>query len=297
MARFKDAQTILAAAETWKQRCLIGGQSLFIEEPRWTRGNFEELRRLYVERPIETSESFQVKLKRQLDPGPKDLSCLWAEMEWVFRLIAEPSSMRPESKRKRIREIWSWSGEALPQGHELLAGSVLGAGVSSFDPLLWDEYCFFVVAMLDWFSLDGDRREFLSRHPWEFASWLDSTEFAKSSIFRHALLFLIFPDDFESIVSGRRKKQTASRLGQYGTKDGVPTDKALLDIRRRLERESDDQEVRLDRSPYNEFVSKPRAEVWFGDRFGEQNCWHMNMNVDGETMWPGVAEDGVASIG
>ena len=297
MARFKDAQTILAAAETWKQRCLIGGQSLFTEEPWWTRGSFEELRRLYVERPIETSESFQVKLKRQLDPGPKELSCLWAEMEWVFRLIAEPSSMRPESKRKRIREIWSWSGEDLPQGHQLLAGSVLGAGVSGFHPSLWDDYCFFVVAMLDWFSLDGDRREFLSQHPWEFASWLDSTEFAKSSIFRHAILFLIFPDDFESIVSGRRKKKTASRLGQYGTKDGVPTDKALLEVRRRLEAESGGQEVRFDQSPYSEFLDNEEAEPWFRNRFGEKNCWQMNLNVDGETMWPGVAEDGVASIG
>ncbi|MDE0127580.1 MAG: AAA family ATPase [Bryobacterales bacterium] len=301
MARFKDAQTILAAAETWKRRCLIGGQSLFTEEPWWTRRNFEELRRLYVDRPIETSETFLVKLKRQLDPGPKDLSCLWAEMEWVYRLIAQPSSMLPETKRKRIREIWSWSGREFPGDHKLLADNVLGSGVAhpgtSFHTRGWEEYRFFVAAMLEWFSLDGDRRRSLSQGPWEFASWLDSTQFAKGRMFRHALLFLIFPESFESIVSSKTKKDTAWHFGHYDAKDGGPTDEALLDIRIRLERESGDQEVRFDQPPYNEFVSQKKAEVWFRDRFGQKNCWQMNMNVVGEYMWPSVAEDGVASIG
>ena len=301
MARFKDAHTILAAAETWKRRCLIDGQSLFTEESWWTRKRFAELQRLYVERPIETSETFLEKLKRQLDPGPEDLSCLWAEMAWAYLLIAQSSSTRPETKRERIREIWSWSGREFPETHELLADKVLGSGVvypgTGFHTRGWEEYRFFVVAMLSWFSLDGDRREFLLQRPWEFASWLDSTEFAKGRVFRHALLFLIFPDNFESLVSTTAKKNAVWSLGGDTDKDGVPTDKALFDIRRRLERESDDQEVRFDHSPYDEFVSNSKAKVWFQDQFGEQTCWHMNMNVDGEKMWPGVAEDGVASIG
>ena len=114
MARFNDAQTILTAAEEWKRRCLIDGKSLFTEQSLWTRENFERLRQLYVESPIETAEPFLTKLKRQLDPGPKEVKCLWAEMVWVYRLIAHPSSMLPDTKRDRIQEIWSWSGEDFP---------------------------------------------------------------------------------------------------------------------------------------------------------------------------------------
>ena len=301
MARFKDAQPILAAAEHWKDRCLLGEGSLFTEWSLWTHENFEELRRLYVEQLDDTSgDSFRIKLERQLLPGPKEVKCLWAEMTWLYVLIVSRRAMALGTKLERIREIWGWSGEDLPGDHALLGDDVLGAGVvnvgAAYHQLGWKGYRFFVVAMLDWFSLDADRRHVLSRDPWEFAAWLDSTKFADNSVFRHALLFLIFPDRFEPIVSTTHKKKII-RLGARDAADPVAVDQAILEIRRRLEAASKDPEVHFYRSPFVEFWDGEKADSWFRERFGDRSWWLMNMNVSGERMWPGVVEDGIASIG
>ena len=301
MARFKDAQPILAAAEHWKDRCLLGKGSVFTERSLWTRENFEELRRLYVEHLDDTSaDSFQTKLERQLRPGPREVKWLWAEMTWLYYLIVNRQALAPGTKVQRIREIWSWSGEYISGEHDLLGNNVLGAGVinvgRAYHQFAWKEYRFLVVAMIDWFALDSDRRHVLSQKPWEFASWLDSTEFADNSILRHALLFLIFPDMFEPIVSSGHKKKII-RLGARDAADQVAADQAILEIRRRLEAVSDDPEVHFYRSPYVEFWDEQKAGSWFRERFGEGSWWLMNMNVSGETMWPGVVKDGIASIG
>ena len=301
MARFKDAQRILAAAEHWKDRCLLGEGSVFTDRPLWTRENFEDLRRLYVEHLDDTSrDSFRIKLERQLRPGPKEVKCLWAEMTWLYYLIAIRRAMAPGTKLQRIREIWGWSGEDLPGEHDLLKDDVLGAGVvnvgAAYHRLGWKEYRFFVVAMLDWFSLDADRRHVLSGDPWEFASWLDSTEFAENSSFRHALLFLIFPDRFEPIVSSSHKKKII-RLGARDAADPVAVDKAILEIRQSLEAASNDPEVHFYHPPYVEFWDDEQADSWFRERFDARSWWLMNMNVSGERMWPGVIEDGIMSIG
>ena len=103
MARFKSAEPILAAAEHWKDQCLLGERSLFSDGHLWTRSNFQELQRAYVENlDDESGDSFLEKLERQLQPASPDAKCLWAEMTWVYHLIQDPGSMSRESKRQRI---------------------------------------------------------------------------------------------------------------------------------------------------------------------------------------------------
>ena len=196
MARFKDAELILRAAEHWKTQCLLDQKSLFTQRSLWTRENFEEFRQFYVDRPLVGQESFLWKLEQQLAPGSKRIACLWAEMDWLYRLIVSRAAQGPEKKRDSIRHIWQWSGEDFPEKHDLLSDQVLGAGVlrpgRAFYSLAWKEYHFFGLAMQDWFS-QNLARSGLANEPWEFASWLDSTEAAGDRAFRHALLFLLFP--------------------------------------------------------------------------------------------------------
>lgn len=66
LPRFKDAEPILAAADRWKQRCLLGEGSILTNRSLWTLANFQELQRLYVEKlDDESADSFVVKLGRQ----------------------------------------------------------------------------------------------------------------------------------------------------------------------------------------------------------------------------------------
>lgn len=265
LTRFEAAETILAAADHWKQRCLLGEGSVITNRSLWTLADFQELQALYVETlDDESSDSFVVKLGRQLASGSADAKCLWAEMTWVYRLIQGQWSMTAESKRSRIRDIWNWSGRDFPEDHELLSDAVLGAGVvhpgTAYNTLAWMEFRFFVVAMLRWFSLKRDQRESLLGSTWDFASWLDETEFAKGRMFRHALLFLLFPKALEPIVSNNGKRRIVSRLHQgdrVEPSDAVAVDQALLAIRQRLEKEYPDEEVHFYLSPIKELWQGP----------------------------------------
>ena len=260
MARFKAAEPILAAAEHWKQRCLLSEDSLFTNRSLWNRSNFDELQALFVENLDDlSSDSFVVKLERQLASGSSDAKCLWAEMTWVYRLIQLPQSMGPAKKRGRISEIWKWSKRDFPEGHELLDDAVLGAGVvnpgTAYNTLAWREFRFFVVAMVEWSSLGRNERESLLGRAWDFASWLDATEFATGRMFRHALLFLLFPDEFEPIVSNQGKRRIVSKLhhgDRLDTSNQVELDQALLAIRQRLEDEYPDEKVHFYLSPIKE---------------------------------------------
>ena len=245
MARFKDAEPILAATKRWKNRCLLGGRSVFTDRSLWTRSNFEELRSVYVEHLDDLSkDSFQTKLERQLKPASRDAKCLWAEMTWVYRLIQASGSMGSSRKRATITQVWEWSGRDFPEDHELMSDAVLGAGVvnpsTAYNTLAWAEFRFFVVAMLDWCSLEPNEREALLDDPWGFASWLDRTKHATNRMFRHAMVFLLFPDEFQDIVSTSGKRKIVSRLHQgerIDTSNPVEIDRALLAIRQRLEEE------------------------------------------------------------
>ena len=262
MSRFKKAEPILAAAEYWKRRCLLDEKSLFTEQSLWTREGFDELHALYVERAKDglSALSYLSELEDKLKPGSPDASCLWAEMTWVYHLIQSSASMKVATKRARIREIWDWSGRGFPADHDLLIDAVLGAGVANtgraYNTHMWREFRFFADAMLQWFSLEIGKRESLLHLPWDCASWLDEREFVENRMFRHVLLFLLFPDEFEPIASGKERSEIVVALGSGNglePADEVAIDKELLAIRQRLEREyPNESELHFYLSPIKE---------------------------------------------
>ncbi len=303
MSRLKHTETILVAAEEWRQRCLLEEGSLFSERSLWTRTNFEELRVLFVDHLDDDSDrSFVEKLKEQLKPGSPNAKCLWAEMAWVYLLIANRQSRKPANKRKLIVDIWNWSGRDFQDAHPLLDDTVLGAGVVHVGQRYnqgWMEYRFFVTSMLAWFSLEPEvRSEYLER-PWECASWLDSTEFAEGSMFRHALLFLLFPDEFESIISGTAKKEIVKYLHDnagVGTGDLVYVDRAILEIRKRIQREYEDGFHFYER-PVSELWQPKEAAGWCRERFSDARVWLMNVGAGRPNLWSTWLERGIATIG
>ncbi len=319
MSRLKKAATILKAAETWKKRCLLGQGSLFTEESLWTRERFGELKRLYVDVLDDDAPapgSFREKLKVQLEDGSPDAKMLWAEMTWVYLLIAGAGAIGPNTKRERIREVWDWSGTGFPENHDLLQDLVLGAGVinpgTAYHTHAWREYRFFVVAMLDWFSLTVERQSVLNE-PWDFARWLDGREYAENRGFRHVLLFLLFPDEFEPITSSQHKRQIVHEFRRFVDLDGdqdsdpVAVDQALVKTRDYLQREYrrrgilDDAgapaEVHFYDPPVVELWQREKATEWVERRFGNRAIWNVNMNMEGGQMWPGVVAEGVVSVG
>ena len=107
--------------------------------------------------------------------------------------------------------------------------------------------------MFAWFALARSERETLLGEPWDFATWLDATKFAANRMFRHAVLFLLFPDEFEPIVSNQNKRQIVAKLHMGAApSDPVAVDRAIHAIRERLE----------EKQPDSHFYYSPIRELW-----------------------------------
>jgi 5-methylcytosine-specific restriction protein B len=295
------AAAILPAAERWKRRSLIGGESLFADGALWALEQFDELHELYVENPIESPDiPFLEKLQIQLAPGSASAKRLFAELVWVHDLFISPEGKRGHTKRTQICQIWSWSGESLSAELELLSDEILDAGVAhpgGFLRRYWAEFQFFINAMRAFYRLDARERRELLEKPWGFASWLDGIDSAPGRMLRHSLLFLLFPGEFETCFRND-KARILDQLSADDVPDGsVDIDKALLEVRRNLEVRSGSAEVDFHKAPYVEFWNKSEAQSWRQKRFPSGRVWMMNGTVDGEEVWQSIVADGIATIG
>ena len=318
MGRLQKAAAILDAAEKWKQQCLLDGGSLFSEERLWRRENFRGLQTYFVERPDEGSDSFEEKLRRQLEPATPEMRRLWAEITWAYYLIV--SSVTRVKKLDRIRTVWESSGTALPEDHwalgEVLDGGVVNPGMA-YAGHQWREFRFIITMMLDWCSRSVRERESLLNHPWNFAAWVDGQKDGLRRQFRHALLFLLFPDVFEPILSIRHKKSIVKALTVETGKSPdidrmshIHLDKALAAIRRRLRDKRPGQGIHFFyESPIRELWQRgsptPEDDVladevddekWFQGRFGAADVWVIGAG-EGARFWGDFHEHGFAAIG
>ena len=85
-------------------------------------------------------------------------------------------------------------------------------------------------------------REAILLDPWSFSEWLSSEPDARHRQLIHILPHLLFPDSFERISSEGDKRQILAGFGDTPEKEirkwsTVEIDRALLELRRRLERE------------------------------------------------------------
>ena len=317
MSRLKRAATILDAAETWKQRCLLEGGSLFSDERLWTLENFRQLHTHFVERPDAGAGSFEEKLRRQLEPAAPEAKRLWAEMTWVYYLIVW--SVKRVTKLDRIRTVWEWSGATLPEDHWAL-GDVLSEGLvnpgMAYASHQWREFGFIITMMRDWCSRVADNRKSLLSDPWSFAEWVDGQNDGGRRQFRHAVLFLLFPDVFEPIMSVGHKRDIVkafrdetAEAKDVDNMDLADLDKALLAIGKRLQHERPGGEINYyEASLKQEWqagsvapidtgrADKADDEAWYRNRFGGADVWAIAPG-EGARLWPEFQERGIAAIG
>ncbi len=316
MARWTQAAAILEAARQWKQRCLLEGTSVFTDEHLWTGSNFQHLHSHFVERKDREPGSFEEKSSRLLDPAPPQAKRLWAEVTWVYDLIN--SSIRPETKLQRIRTVWERSSASLPEGHWAL-GDLLAGGVSHPGPgwNRWREFTFIITAMVAWFSVAAGEREDLLDGPWRFAEWLDAQDGSDRRQFRHTVLFLLFPDSFERMLTASHKREAvkvfSGEQAEAPDAEGmslVDLDRTLLAIRERLQSEYPSEEIDFYESPLKEawrpgLGPAPDSEAdgdlegndaWYENQFGDAEVWAIAPG-DGARLWRQFREQGIAAIG
>lgn len=319
MGRSKRAEPVLKAAKIWRDRCLVGRGSVLSEHRLWTTQNFEYLRQHFVENPDEGEGTFFEKLKKQLAPIPGPPKQLAAEMLWVMYLVVSSEAMSADTKRLQTRDVWEWSGEQLDVDQwsmkEPLENGVANPGVG-YHTHRWREFCFFTLAMIDWLSLNPTVQTDHLADPWRFGEWLDNRPTVKGRLFRHALLFLLFPDSYERILSSAHKKDIVRKFNEKW-KDGVEIDyfsqlaidRAVLAVRERASDDSTDGEVDFYAEPYRSVWQRRREPIdapqpapstepnhWFAERFGDAGVWALSAG-EGARLWDDFQRDKVAAVG
>lgn len=264
---------LLAAAQRWKDTCLMQVGSLFSEKSLWKLDNLDELYRSFTQNPVEGGDSFVHKLSLQLADTPADAIQLMAELNWVLLLFS--SNIKPESKRSMVRDIWALSGEPLPDGAPLLDDQTLG-GVGStgvgFNTHRWRELVFLIDLVRAFKSLPADQQHRQLEDPWAFADWMASVRRDGIRQLPHILNYLLCPDSFEyiSITLDKQKILEAMaglskhRIKQLSDRE---IDQSLLELRQRLESESGDKV---------DFYDSPWLEQWLPSPGTWLMAWNPN---------------------
>jgi 5-methylcytosine-specific restriction protein B len=256
----RSPDQLLKAAAHWKAVALSKEGSVLSDNALWTDENLTALDTHYVRRPDLGDDGFFEKLERQLAPAPASVKQLVAEMFWLLYLC--PSSLTSVRKRSVITQVWSWSGSSLPEDSPWLSDETL-AGIGSagpgFNQNQWRELTFLIRVVQAFRVTETAKQTEVLADSWKFAEWLEQVEGSSSRQFRHMLVFLLFPDDFERIFGQRdrrtiavafsgRNSQYVNQLSQSGL------DRLLRETRENLEKEYGTKEL--------DYYVSPLAERW-----------------------------------
>ena len=220
MARWNDLpwrDDVYAAADIWKERCLLQDKALFSDSPVWTKDNLETLQELVVSNANFGSRTFWEKLHEQLNGASPDVIQLAAEIMWLVFLFplgqgvghVSPST-KASTKLTKVKDILYWANLPTPTGEVVIVEALSGIGrTGMFYKKYFHAIRYMLQVFIGWKEFSSKQREsYLStQSAFEFAEWSDSFEQETQVPFRHALLFFLFPDSFERMVSFNHKKE------------------------------------------------------------------------------------------
>ena len=292
MSKFNPNHVVVPiydAAAKWNDRCLRADNSIFSDNKSlWTSSLLDELDQRFVKNLDEGEGDFLSKLKAQLSAGSPECRQLMAEAIWLLLLF--PSNIGATKKRENVHEVWSWSGSTLDGKHSLLADAVLegiGSAGTAYNTHRWRELVFLIGALRDLKRHVIADREAILLDPWSFSEWLSSQPEARHRQLIHILPHLLFPESFERISSEGDKRQILAGFGDTPEKEirkwsTVEIDRALLELRRRLEQEHGED---------IDFYQEEFASQWKT----QTSNWLLSWNPSRWT-WDSLAADRAATI-
>lgn len=253
----EQAEQILNAASEWRQRCMINGNSLFSNNNFWNSQYLAEIESNVVNSQLELEGNFMLRLKEQLASVSPEAKQLTAEMLWLLYLCASNISIK--TKREQIKTIWDLSGELLNTDHTMLQSTVLsgvGSAGTGFNTFRAREFAYLTNVLKALLALPSAEREARLSDGFSFGEWLSAIPENASRQFRHMLMFLLFPDEFERVFSSNDRR-TIIRVFKPHQKEelsAVAMDRALLEIRHEQEEKQHTQQL--------DFYVPPLSSIW-----------------------------------
>lgn len=236
MARVAHSAKIYGIAAQFQASCLqVDGSLLFENDPVWSLANLEDLYHLFVESSDTGDRSFLEKFQDQLAKASRGTIRLAAEVILVHFLF--PSNVTGFTKRKLVRTVLQWANDHVDDDYPAMA--VLDRGVGSgghgYNTRRPTEIKFVINVALKLKRLQSAEQASVFASAWSFRDTVGEVEGADSSQFRHMLLHLLFPDEFERIASGVHKWRLERMFHDLADEKILDRDERIYAIRKRLE--------------------------------------------------------------
>ncbi|MFF5479347.1 McrB family protein [Streptomyces sp. NPDC012935] len=294
--RPENAAGVVAAVQRIFRDGLLSGQSALAPElESWTAATASDLRARFVDQPDSSSDTFLVKLRRQLDGAPAATIALAAELLFVNMAPLVPEQIGIRKKLQILDEVLSWAGlDATVIDVDLetsLAGFLHGG--QGFLNYRWAQFQILVLLVERIAARPLPEREALLDDPWALRDeCLDvqrSVGHKKGRAQIHVLLYTLFPDTFQPIASAYHKQEIVKAFADELPQPSGDDDRDLLDLRRTLEEQTGE---RVD------FYDEPWVRRWrAGAVEHEQRGWLVRgYNVDGRNLIPAWIEQGYCSV-
>ena len=239
------AEKVYQAASLWVDRALRADDSLFTPgKPIWSSKWLWEVHKRFLNNQDNSGADSTEKFQRQLAGSPPEVYQLMGEALYVYFLIV--TTKNSSAEQKRIDDVLGLSPQPVATPPDLAAALTPGiANPGAFFHVGRQFQVGFLIEFVEqWKEQEPDEQASLLSDPWGFKKFVTGLEFRsellkdspdKPSTQREALLHLVFPDTFESIVSVVDKGRIATAFSHLVTQPTEDVDRQLEQIRPALE--------------------------------------------------------------
>ena len=240
MARMTEFQPLYDAFRMFRERCLQQDSSLlWPDQNLWTLSNLERWKSQVIDNPnVGEGTNFNVRLEHQLIGAPQVLWGIAADLHYVYYLPS--ANIKFDTRLNNINWAAKHAGLTIPTAQDPI-WEAYKKGFTRTGQRYHFRYA--QLQLLIMFALkfkeEGKPIQILS-NPNHVQTLLDEiletilSKGDRAYDMRHAILYLMFPDDYERIISTRDKERIIERYGTLISDEQADLDDKLRQIRRSL---------------------------------------------------------------
>ena len=238
-------ENVYAAAQAWVDRCLRRDDSLFTPgKAIWTPPRLGELRGRFLDQPGAPGNGFFGKLENQLTGSPPEVYQLMGEVLFVHYLIISWRAVGGQRKTDNINRVLNWSAHPVAIPDSLIGVLSMGIAHPGQGFAASPYRLGFLIELAERLKegMPAQERNDPLQDPWGFRDFAEAIQFQGAGMTanntraqRYAVYHLVFPDQFEGIVSDNHKNLIANAFADFVKEPNLNVDRRLMQIRPVLE--------------------------------------------------------------
>lgn len=255
-----DRKAIYEAAEKWKNECLLNNKSLIWDgQSVWTDTHISRFRTIFIERPDETGDDFESKLKKQLVNESEGVYKFVIELLFIYQLFPVEKSISYKTKIEKLKTIASWKNISIDTSLPIFKSLKKGIGHPGmyFAIQKYHEISFLFLVVEHLKGINNPKNTLTNPDDLKNVVGKVQKQKGKKVQMHHVLLHLLMPDNFERISSWGHKTKITKAYSDLINDSTSDIDDKLLIIREKLE----------DKYPYDriDFYRSPVKDKWKDD--------------------------------